>query len=160
MKSASTGIRVALRLLRKAAHKRAGFTLIEALVALALVLSFAAVLGPYMFHARRIVSGVDDRIAAQILLRSLIDAPFERSAAPNPVREGAISGLQWRIIAEPMFVEKLRPARERIASSREQNDPPAEQPSWNAFRVVASVSWGPGSSISAETVRLGKVDRP
>jgi prepilin-type N-terminal cleavage/methylation domain-containing protein len=160
MRSTSTGIRAALRLLRKATRKRAGFTLIEALVALALVLSFAAVLGPYMFHARRIVSGVDDRIAAQILLRSLVDAPFERSTAPNPMREGSTAGLQWRITEEPMFVESMQPALERMSSRQEQNEPAAEQPSWKAFRVIASVSWGPGSSISAETLRLGRVERP
>src|SRR3989442_7726162 len=116
MRSASTGIRVALRLLRKAAGKRAGFTLLEALVALGLVLAFAATLGPYMFHARRIVSGVDDRIAAQILLRSLVDASFERSAAPNPVREGETAGLRWRITTEPMFVEKLSSPARRIST--------------------------------------------
>ena len=160
MRSASTRISVALQLFRKAARKRAGFTLVEALVALALVLAFAAALGPYMFQARRIVTGVDDRIAAQILLRSLVDSPFERSAAPNPIREGSTAGLQWRITAEPMFVEKLRPAPNRKPSEQKENDPVAAPPSWDAFRLVASVWWGPGNSISAETVRLGKVERP
>ena len=160
MRCGSTGIRVALQLLRKAARKRAGFTLLEALVALALVLAFAAALGPYMFQARRIVTRVDDRIAAQILLRSLVDSPFERSAAPNPIREGSTAGLQWRITAEPMFVEKLRPALKHKPSEQKENDPVAAPPSWDAFRLVASVWWGPGSSISAETVRLGKVERP
>ena len=160
MRSASTRISVALQLFRKAARKRAGFTLVEALVALALVLAFAAALGPYMFQARRIVTGVDDRIAAQILLRSLVDSPFERSAAPNPVREGSTAGLRWRITAEPMFVEKLRPAPNRKPSEQKENDPVAAPPSWDAFRLVASVWWGPGNSISAETVRLGKVERP
>ena len=160
MRCGSTGIRVALQLLRKAARKRAGFTLLEALVALALVLAFAAALGPYMFQARRIVTGLDDRIAAQILLRSLLDAPFERSAAPNPVREGSTAGLRWRITAEPMFVEKLRPALKHKPSEQKENDPVAAPPSWEAFRLVVSVWWGPGSSTSAETVRLGKVERP
>jgi prepilin-type N-terminal cleavage/methylation domain-containing protein len=160
MRSASTGIPVALRLLRKATRKRSGFTLLEALVALALVLAFAAALGPYMFQARRIVTRLDDRIAAQILLRSLVDSPFERSAAPNPVREGSAAGLRWRITTEPMFVEKLRPAPKREPSEQKQNDPVAAPPSWDAFRLVASVWWGPGNSISAETVRLGKVERP
>jgi prepilin-type N-terminal cleavage/methylation domain-containing protein len=142
-----------LQSLRKAARKRAGFTLIEALVALALVLAFAAALGPYMFHARRIMSGIDDRIAAQILLRSLIDAPFERSTAPKALREGETAGLRWRITAEPMFVETLQPI-----SPRQQNDPAPEESSWAAFRVIASVSWGSGTSVSAETVRLGKAE--
>ncbi len=160
MRSASTGIRAALRLLRKATRKRAGFTLLEALVALALVLSFAAVLGPYMFHARRIVSGIDDRIAAQILLRSLLEAPFERSNPSNAIREGETAGLRWRVAAEPMFMNPVLPLRQRIqaisSSQPSKNDAVHEQPSWTAFRVTADVSWGAGMSISAETVRLGK----
>ena len=55
----------------------AGFTLFEALVALALVLAFVEVLGPHLFHARRIMANSEGRVAAQVLLRSLVDAPFE-----------------------------------------------------------------------------------
>jgi Prokaryotic N-terminal methylation motif len=161
MRSVSTGIRAALRLLPRVARKRGGFTLLEALVALALVLSFASMLGPYMFHARRIVSGVDDRIAAQILLRSLLDAPFERSTAPNPMREGEAAGLRWRVTAEPMVLNPVVPARQRnrgISSQQIKNDPAPEPPTWTAFRVTAGVSWGAGMSISADTVRLGKAE--
>jgi prepilin-type N-terminal cleavage/methylation domain-containing protein len=157
MRSASTGTRAVLQSPRKAARKR-GFTLIEALVALALVLAFAAALGPYMFHARRIMSGIDDRIAAQVLLRSLIDAPFERSKAPKTLREGETAGLRWRIRIEPMFVETLAPPRPQPISLRQPNDPAPEEPGWAAFRVTASVSWGSGTSVSAETVRLGKAE--
>jgi hypothetical protein len=135
--------------------------LLEALVTLALVLSFAAVLGPYMFHARRIVNRVDDRIAAQILLRSLLDAPFERSAAPNPMREGETAGLHWRLTAEPMVMDLVVPARQRnrgIPSQQNKAGQAPEQSSWTAFRVTADVSWGAGMSVSAETVRLGKAE--
>ncbi|MDR3101444.1 MAG: type II secretion system GspH family protein, partial [Paraburkholderia sp.] len=37
------------------ADKRSGFTLLEALVALTLLLMFVSVLVPYLFHARRIM---------------------------------------------------------------------------------------------------------
>src|SRR5215470_2706170 len=81
---------------------KAGFTLIEALVALALVLAFASVLGPYLFQARRIVANVDGRVAAQVLLRTLLDAPFDRTRLANAVREGEVSGLRWRIVTAPI----------------------------------------------------------
>lgn len=159
MRCALTGIRAVLRSLLKPARSCRGFTLIEALVALALVLAFAATLGPYIFHARRIVSGVDDRIAAQILLRSLLDSPFERTSAPAPLREGETAGLRWRIRTEPMFIEKLRVPTRGISSPLEQRkEATVEQPSWNAFRVIASVSWGSGIFVSAETVRLGRTE--
>ena len=59
--------------------RRSGFTLLEALVALALILGFAAVLGPYLFQARRIIVNTGGRVAAQVLLRTLVEAPFDRS---------------------------------------------------------------------------------
>ena len=78
MRSASIGIRAVSRLfLRKGDRRRAGFSLIEALVALALVAAFVAALGPWLFHARRVATGGDGRIAAQILLRALLDAPVD-----------------------------------------------------------------------------------
>jgi len=158
MRCVSTGIRAAFRLLLKPARNCRGFTLIEALVALALVLAFAGALGPYMFHARRIMVGVDDRIAAQILLRSLLDSPFQRDA-PASLQEGETAGLRWRISTEPMFVEKLdSPTRRIPPPTPQQKDPSPDQPSWTAFRVTASVSWGSKSFVSAETVRLGRTE--
>jgi prepilin-type N-terminal cleavage/methylation domain-containing protein len=159
MRCVSTGIRAAFRSLLNSSRHCRGFTLIEALVALALVLAFAGALGPYMFHARRIMAGVDDRIAAQILLRSLLDSPFPRASAPAPLQEGETAGLRWRISTEPMFVEKLSSPTRRISPpTQQQKDPPPDQPNWGAFRVTASVSWGSKSFVSAETVRLGRTE--
>ncbi len=104
MRSASIGIRAVSRLFRNCARKRAGFTLLEALVALALILAFAATLGPYLFHARQIMAGVDRRIAAQVLLRSLLDAPLNRSALAHASREGETAGLRWWIMAAPILI--------------------------------------------------------
>jgi type II secretory pathway pseudopilin PulG len=156
MRCASTGIRAVSRLFRRSARNNAGFTLLEALVALALVLAFAATLGPYLFHARRIMAGIDGRIAAQVLLRSLLEAPFDRSTLADAFREGETAGLRWRITAEPLLISSVPiPPQAKISPGAEQKDAP-ERPNWTTFRVVASVSWGPGVSVSAETVRLGK----
>ena len=120
--------------------RRAGFTLLEALVALALMLAFAAAIVPFLFQARSIMSQADRRVAAHVLLRSLIAAPYSRSAAAS-AREGESSGLRWRVVAQPLAVPVL---------------PPKEGASWVPMRVVATVSWGPGRVVSAETVRLGR----
>ena len=119
----------------------AGFTLLEALVALALILAFAAVIGPLMFQARAVVGNADRRIAAHVLLRSLMDAPFDRRKGAQ-VSEGEIQGLRWRLVAEPVFVPAL-PPRQAIA--------------WAPVRVTATVSWGLGQDVSAETLRLARV---
>jgi type II secretory pathway pseudopilin PulG len=120
-------------------NSRAGFTLFEALVALALVLAFVEVLGPYLFHARKIMVNAESRVAAQVLLRALLDAPFDRSQLANASRGGETAGLRWRIVTEPLTIGAT---------------PSREEP-WTAFRVIASVSSG-GQVITAETVRLAK----
>jgi type II secretory pathway pseudopilin PulG len=159
MRSVSIGIRAASRLSRKGARKSAGFTLLEALVALALVLAFAATLGPYLFHARRIMAGVDGRIAAQVLLRSLLQAPFDRSTLADASRQGETAGLQWRITTAPIHIGPVAPQpRQKMSLEERQNQSASERANWTTFRVIGSVSWGPGLSVSAETVRLGKAE--
>lgn len=141
MKFASIGSRAASPLRPGDRRKScAGFTLFEALVALALVLAFVEVLSPYLFHARRIMVNAEGRVAAQILLRSLLDAPFDRSQLANVARGGETAGLRWRIVTEPLTV----------------GAPPSRGEPWTAFRVKASVSSGGGQVITAETVRLAK----
>src|SRR3974390_3026748 len=165
MRFASTGTRAALRLLRKRGRRRAGFTLLEALVALALLVAFAVTLVPYLFHARRIMAGVDDRIAAQILLRSLMETPFDRETPVRASRAGETGGLHWRILAQPIAIFPKPAARRQISpehrtgdQQQQKNEPAAQPVNWTTFRVIASVSWAPGRSVSAETVRLGKSD--
>ena len=167
MRFASTGTRAALRLLRKRGRRRAGFTLLEALVALALLVAFAATLGPYLFHARRIMAGVGDRIAAQVLLRSLMDTPFDRETPVRASRAGETGGMRWRILAEPIAIfpkpaaplQKSPEQRQGEQQRQQQQNEPAAQPvNWTTFRVIASVSWARDGSVSAETVRLGRSD--
>jgi prepilin-type N-terminal cleavage/methylation domain-containing protein len=140
MKFVSTGTLAASRSGRDDRNDgQAGFTLLEALVALALILSFASAVGPHLSQARRIMANAEGRVAAQVLLRSLLDAPFDRSSLARAPREGETSGLRWRIDAEPVAAARV-----------------PKQPNWSAFRVVASVTWAPGQVIMAETLRLGK----
>jgi type II secretory pathway pseudopilin PulG len=142
MRSVSIGSPAGSRLRRADAdRRRGGFTLLEALVALALILAFAAVLGPYLFQARQIMAHAESRVAAQVLLRTLLDAPFDRSQLAHASREGETSGLHWHIAAQPVAIDTGR--------SRDQAP-------WKAVRIVATVSSGPGQMISAETVRLAK----
>ena len=125
---------------------------------MALLLAFAATLVPYLFHARRIMAGIDGRIAAQVLLRSLLEAPLDRATLLDTSREGETDGLRWRIMAEPMPISSVPfPPRPKISLEAGQKESAPERPKWATLRVIASVSWGPGMSVSAETVRLGRL---
>ena len=140
MKFVLTGTVAASRMGREdRSDRQAGFTLLEALVALALVLAFASAIGPHLSQARRIMANAGGRVAAQVLLRSLLNAPFDRSSLARASREGETSGLRWRIDTEPVAAARTR-----------------DRANWSAFRVVASVTWAPGQIIMAETIRLGK----
>src|SRR6185369_12013327 len=140
MKFASTGTPAASRLRRDGRKRQAGFTLLEALVALAVILAFAAVLGPHLAQARRIMADADGRVAAQVLLRSLLDAPFDRSSQASVSRNGETAGLRWRVDSEPVASVAVQRAGDR--------------PNWQAVRVIASVAWGSDQVITAETIRL------
>ena len=140
MRFVSTGTRVASQSRHSnRSERQAGFTLLEALVALALLLIFASAVGPHLWQARRIMADAEGRVAAQVLLRSLLNAPFDRSNLARASQEGETSGLRWRIYTEP------------AATVRAQ-----DKSNWSAFRVVASVTWAPGQLIMSETLRLGK----
>jgi hypothetical protein len=98
-----------------------------------------------LFQARRIMSGADARAAAHVLLRSLMEAPFDRSTL-SQAHQGESQGVRWRVVAEPVFVGVLA-RKER-----------KEAVHWTPVRVVGTVSWGVGQSLSAETLRLVRVE--
>jgi type II secretory pathway pseudopilin PulG len=142
MKSASIGTPAACSSISNdRSAKRGGFTLLEALVALALVAAFFATLAPFLFHARRIMNNAEGRVAAHILLRTLLNAPFDRFHLADTARAGTFNGLRWRVVATPFAIDAA---------------PPDPAQSWTAYRIVASVSAGPGQVMTAETIRLGK----
>lgn|SRR5262249_12787876 len=149
MRSASIGIPVGSRSLSDRVTRQRGFTLLEALVALALIAVFAAALGPYLFQARRIVSGADGRVAAHALLRRLIEAPIARSNLAGVPRAGETGGLHWSTRAEPIAINPVP------TDAVEMRDGTAN---WVPFRLLVTVAWAPGHSIEAETVRLLKAE--
>ena len=158
MRSMSPGTTAVLRSIcsdRRAGND--GFTLIEALVAMTLLHAFVSVLGPQLFHARRIGDGIDGRIAAQAMLRTLLDAPADRAALAQGPRSGEPGALRWSVTAEPMFVDamippKATPVPVKAAKPDEAAD---KRPDWIAYHLTATVSWAPGRMVTADTLRLG-----
>jgi hypothetical protein len=93
------------------------------------------------------------RVRAQMVLRSILAGPIDR-ANMTKAHQGEINGLLWRWTAEPIdlveFGARNAPAGNGNGGSRQS------RLKWAAYRVAATVSWGPGRAVSAETVRLGK----
>jgi general secretion pathway protein I len=131
-------------------EKRAGFTLIEALVALTVILAFAAALGPLMFQSRRILKQGDGQVKAELYLRSLLETPFNRTHPETGIREGETAGMRWRIDVEPMDVDAL------------DFDPPKpkdpKKPQWSLYRVKVAVLSRAGQILTAETAQLGQIN--
>ena len=152
MKFASTGTRARSRSFRASRNRsRAGYLLLEALVALALVLAFAGVLGPLLFQARRIMSDADSRVAAQALLRSLIDAPLDRAAVANRVRQGNTAELDWRISVTPMSVDSASSLRVDKPSSGQLLQPQLlSQPQPQRSRAATTGAAATGAAATAE----------
>jgi type II secretory pathway pseudopilin PulG len=152
MKFVSVGTQaVSLSKRDKKAERRSGFTLVEALVALSLVVAFAAVAGPLAFHARHVFLRGDGQVRAQLLLRSLIEEPFDRTSPPQEgVSDGTAGDLRWRVDIETVDDFPIVSVAPTDAS---QNTPPTK---WALFRVTAQVFWGAGRAVKAETLRLGK----
>ena len=153
MKFASTGTRAASASRRNDATGQAGFTLIETLVALALVLAFVLATGPLYYHARQILLQGDGQVRAQLLLRDLLSEPFSRAHPHLGPRDGETAGMQWQLAIEPAYAEEPEaPEPPSGSSGKEQTI------KWSLLRVTAHVYWGAGKVASAQTLRLGRLD--
>ncbi|WP_152428363.1 prepilin-type N-terminal cleavage/methylation domain-containing protein [Methyloferula stellata] len=151
MKSASIGTQAASPSRRNdRAERRAGFTLIEALVSLSLLLAFATVLGPLMFQSRHILLQGDGQVRAELLLRSLLETPFDRVNPELGLRQGESDGLRWRVFIEPVTAEAM-------SFDTPHADPKKKaEHNWSLLRVTAQVSWSADKIVTAETRRLGE----
>ena len=131
-------------------ERRSGFTLIEALVALSLLLVFAAALGPVLSHGRHILARGDGQVRAQLLLRSLLESPFSASDPEVSAREGESAGFRWRVAVEPFAGASFDAPSGAFAGKLPYD--------WSLYKVTARVLWGDDQSVTAETLRLGRTE--
>ena len=127
-------------------------------MALALLLTFAATLNPLLYQARRIMENADRRVVANMVLRSVLAAPVDRASLANLSREGDTGGLHWQIAAQPMAAPALPVSLSKPKPKIPDQKAPQQQADWAPYLVTARVTWAPGRTLSAETVRLGKAD--
>lgn len=121
--------------------KAAGFTLIEVVVALAILALSAGVIYQSLGWSLRQTNTLRQREAAWLFAQSMLAQVRGSKAAQPPVQSGVTSdGLRWQVSTK---------ANEARADARSPLQP---------FEVVVNVSWGPGSSQqvtlqSIETLR-------
>lgn len=153
---------------------RAGFTLIETLVAL-LVLSVVMVVAQRGFVTARLgLDRAQSTLSAEALARSIVETQLDLLAAVPGVRDGETDGLAWSVATEPIVLP-LPPAPAPAQTSRtatngqqnqQQNDAQAEDrkeaeeaAKWRPMRVTVRVANGLGRPLTVETLHLIKVQQ-
>jgi general secretion pathway protein I len=119
----------------------AGFTLIEVLVALALVALALAAIGRVVATTSRGVQKLEQRVAEMETLRNLMAGLSPRTQVAAGSRSGETGGQRWRIDVTPWTGGGI----DRVADSP-----------WVPETVTIRVQSPTGGSIGVETVRLVK----
>lgn len=127
---------------RPAAANDAGFTLIEALVALALVALCLGAIGALTSRTIRSVVKVDQRLELVSSLRKVEAALPERKNLGVAASGDALAGL-WSIEVAP-YPDPSPPSLKK------------EPPQWTAAAILVSVAAPDGARAAVATIRLVK----
>ena len=123
------------------ANPRAGFTLIEALVALAVVAVCLSAIGILMAKNNRTVRQIDQRLALVATLRKLEAALPDRSTLASAELSGEMAENAWAVTVAPYLDASAPPVGK-------------EPPQWSPESIVVKVRSPSGSLIELETLRL------
>jgi general secretion pathway protein I len=126
-------------------NAQAGFTLIEALVALAVVAVCLSAIGTLMAQNSRAVRQIDQRVALVSVLRKVLAALPDRPDLAGSNLAGEMAGHQWAVSAAP-YADPEPPA------------PGKRPPEWMPQSIVIKARAPSGSLFEVETLRL--VPRP
>ena len=132
------------RLLSRGADDERGFTLIEALVALAVVAAGLGAIGQLGFTTLSAARRGESRLFLAAAARRAYVALPEGRAVGDEVDAGEIDGARWRLQSAPFFFDTAGAPR---------------RPAWTpqAFRLIVS---GPGGGrIVVDTIRLRPAGR-
>lgn len=116
-----------------------GFTMIEALIALAVIAVFLAALGDLIASNIRATLTVDDRLSLVETARAVLAALPDREQLTLGESRGQIGGIQWRVDVLPFAADFV--------------DPAGTTP-WVPQSVVVRVESSKGQILRLDTVRL------
>ncbi|MFG1347101.1 prepilin-type N-terminal cleavage/methylation domain-containing protein [Xanthobacter autotrophicus DSM 431] len=123
------------------ARATAGFTLIEVLVALAVLASSLAAIGALVASNARASRSLDHRVALMETARAVETGIPGRAALVPGQSEGEISGHRWQMDVRPLAVEGV----------------PAN-PHWVPQAVTIRVRAPSGATLTLETIRIARAD--
>lgn len=144
----------------------AGFTLIEALAAFAIVAVLSLVVQQGVVQARLGLNAVEDRLGAERVARSLLAEPVRSFDVGNSGRTGMLDGYRYAIrlsaLAMP-FPEAEPGERDGCPPSTVGCDPTGQagdltqRARWQPLRQNIEVVTQRGASVIVETIRLGQM---
>lgn len=124
-----------------------GFTLVESLVALAIVGICLSAIGALAASSLRAVRRVDERLAIVSTLRKVETALPERARLVDADVSGQMNGLDFSLRSTPI----PDPSPPRSAK---------EPAMWTPQKLVLRIAGGSGSAMEIETLRLVPVVTP
>jgi general secretion pathway protein I len=134
-------------LFRKARSKRrrgdAGFTLIEVLVALAVVAVALAAIGSLIAATVRGTRSIDSRLALVETARTVMTGLPDRSQLAPGSFNGQLAGHRWRVEVLPFAADFLDPSSQ-----------------WLPQSIIVTVQAPTGQMLTLNTVRLRRQERP
>jgi general secretion pathway protein I len=117
----------------------AGFTLLEVLVALAVLSTSLAAIGSLVAHNIRTTRAIDEKVALVETARSLLTALPDRTQIVPGHLDGEVADYQWRIDIAPFNLSDADPQ---------------QTPLWVPESVVLNLRSVSGQTLKIETVRL------
>jgi general secretion pathway protein I len=124
-----------------AGRGEAGFTLLEALIAIViLALSLSALFQVYSTGLRG-VAGIDEHLRARLLAQSVMaEMSYDRALRPGRL-QGRADQFVWTL--------SITPFEEAEATTRQAGTSP-----WTLHHLALTVSWARGRRIELQTLRL------
>lgn len=119
-------------------RRQRGFSLVEALCAVAIAASAIVVLTNGVSGSLKGALTLDKHLGARILLQSILEDELASDVTAPDVREGQSAGYRWRLEIAPVEAVAGLPAP------------------YVTYRLTATASWEPGGRLSAEALKLGK----
>jgi len=127
--------------LSRSLHRKtsAGFTLIEVLVALAVIAASLTAIGALMAVSMRGAQSIAQRLAFRETLRALVTSLPDNRDLDAGTKTGVAAGFRWRLDIAPFAATFV--------------DPQAQTP-WQPEAVVITIRSPSGQQLQINTIRL------